>query len=426
MKFRIALLTATVLAAPFAFNHAAKAQPVTGLYVGGGAGYSTEEKVKAKDGTVGGAPVANPSRVSLYGGWTGEGSVGYGFGNGLRVEVEGDYIDNRFKNITPEGVGYAGKASGHEQKYGVFLNALYDFDVGLPYLYPYVGGGVGYQIDRLNGFGGPNGDFNKGKPVLAYQGIAGIAFPIAAVPGLSATVEYRFIGDMTSRKYWGEYGGQAASFKIIHEYNNEVLIGARYALPRRRRPPLPLPLPLLPLRRRRRPRPIWCSSTGINPILRRRRSTSSPRPLRTAIPSRPPISRSTGTRIPLVRFSTTRVSASAALNRLPPNWLPTAFRSRKSRSNPTAKRICWCRPAPACANRRTAAWRLSSSSSGSSLTITAPGRKLPGVFCGRQDKGSKNFFDCAPGGHPGSNLSASGFWFEKDVDAGLRRHDVGR
>jgi OOP family OmpA-OmpF porin len=242
MKFRIALLTATVLAAPFAFNHAAKAQPVTGLYVGGGGGYSTEEKVKAKDGTIGGAPVANPSRVSLYGGWTGEGSVGYGFGNGLRVEVEGDYIDNRFKNITPEGVGYAGKASGHEQKYGVFLNALYDFDVGLPYLYPYVGGGVGYQIDRLNGFGGPNGDFNKGKPVLAYQGIAGIAFPIAAVPGLSATVEYRFIGDMTSRKYWGEYGGQAASFKIIHEYNNEVLIGARYAFgvaP----PPAPAPAP---------------------------------------------------------------------------------------------------------------------------------------------------------------------------------------
>jgi len=55
MKFRIALLAATVLAAPIALSHGAKAQPVTGLYVAGGAGYSSEEKFKGKDITYGGA-----------------------------------------------------------------------------------------------------------------------------------------------------------------------------------------------------------------------------------------------------------------------------------------------------------------------------------------------------------------------------------
>jgi len=44
------------------------------------------------------APISRfEARVSLDGGWTGVGSVGYGFGNGFRVEVEGDYIQNRFK-----------------------------------------------------------------------------------------------------------------------------------------------------------------------------------------------------------------------------------------------------------------------------------------------------------------------------------------
>ncbi len=246
MKFRIALLAATVLAAPFALSHPAKAQPVTGFYVGGAGGGSWEEKFKGKDITFDGQTVGNEGRVSLFTGWTGEGAFGYGFGNGVRVEVEGDYIQNRFKNVTPEGPGFGGKATGEEQKFGVMANVYYDFDVGVPYIFPYVGGGVGGQEGKFNNFGGPFGgadaSFNKEKPALAYQGIAGVAIPIAPVPGLSATVEYRFIGLASSRKYWGNYDGEATSFKVIHEYNNQVLVGLRYAFgvtP----PPAPAPAP---------------------------------------------------------------------------------------------------------------------------------------------------------------------------------------
>ncbi len=233
MSFRTALLTATVLAAPLALSTIAKAQPVTGAYVGLGGGYSLEESSKAKNVFVNGAsvPGVGSFRISLHNGYTGEASVGYGFGNGFRVEVEGDYIENRFSKIR-QGNNQA-PLNGKEQKYGAFVNALYDFDVGLPFLYPYIGAGVGYQAVDFSSFQAGPLAVNKTKGAVAYQGIAGIAFPIAPVPGLSATVEYRFVGLTGSRKYNGAYfvGGRAesATFKVQHEYNNSVLVGLRYA-----------------------------------------------------------------------------------------------------------------------------------------------------------------------------------------------------
>ena len=54
MKFRNAYLTATVLAAPLALPHFAKAQPVSGLYVAGGIGYNQEQKSKETNFTASG------------------------------------------------------------------------------------------------------------------------------------------------------------------------------------------------------------------------------------------------------------------------------------------------------------------------------------------------------------------------------------
>lgn len=249
MKIRIALAAATMLAMPLFAAHPAKAQPVTGFYVGAGGGYSKEEKFKDNHLYFNGTGVSNTAHVSLLGGFTGEVSVGYGFGNGLRVEIEGDYINNRFKNVT--GVGFGGKAAGYEAKYGGFVNAIYDIDVGLPYVTPYVGGGVGYQGVRDRYFGGEfNGAtafINKSPGSFAYQGIAGLAFPILPVPGLAATVEYRFVGLAGSRRYNGLYGGLPAGYKSHNEYNNEVLVGLRYAFgvaPAPAPAPAPTPAPV--------------------------------------------------------------------------------------------------------------------------------------------------------------------------------------
>src|ERR1700709_496053 len=98
MKFRIALLTATVLAAPLALPHLAKAQPVNGIYIGGGLGYNAEERLKSKDFIDSGVQVPGFAKTSVRGGYTGEASIGYGFNNGFRVELEGDYFNNRYYN----------------------------------------------------------------------------------------------------------------------------------------------------------------------------------------------------------------------------------------------------------------------------------------------------------------------------------------
>ncbi len=228
MKFRLALLTATVLAAPFAFSHAASAQPVTGPYIAGGAGYNIEDSQKGKDIYVDNVGLANSARILLKNGWTGEASVGYGFGNGFRAEIEGDYISNDFSKAKFTGTDY--HSGGHEARYGVFANLLFDFDIGLPYLYPYIGGGVGWQQDAFHAFAPAGTYFNETKGAIAYQGIAGLSFPIAYVPGLSGTLEYRFVTLAGARKFSGSYNGLPVTFKATTEYNHEILVGLRYQL----------------------------------------------------------------------------------------------------------------------------------------------------------------------------------------------------
>jgi OOP family OmpA-OmpF porin len=241
MRFRFVLLTATVLAAPFALPYVASAQPVTGPYVAGGAGYNIESSQKGKDISVNRVGVPDSTRIVLHNGYTGEASLGYGFGNGFRVEVEGDYIHNNFSKAKIAGIDLP--SGGHEGRYGVFVNALYDFDVGLPYLYPYVGAGLGWQEDAFNGFNPGGTDFDKTKGALAYQGIVGLSFPIAPVPGLSATLEYRFVALAGSRKFNGSADGLPIQFKAGSEYNNQILVGLRYQL--FQPPPAPPPVPAL-------------------------------------------------------------------------------------------------------------------------------------------------------------------------------------
>jgi OmpA-OmpF porin, OOP family len=221
MKLRFALLAATVLALPVA----AKAQPVTGPYVSLGAGDNILLPEKIKN---------NGAKALFSNGYAVDGSVGYGFGNGFRVELEGNYAHNGLKKMdlgSDQAI-----ATGSESKYGVFANALYDFDVGLPWLFPYVGAGVGWQLVDWHDVASanlPNSPINKSKGAFAYQGIVGVAIPIQPVPGLSATVEYRYIG-INSRKYSG--------VKVDNESNNQVMVGLRYAL-FQPAPPAPAPTP---------------------------------------------------------------------------------------------------------------------------------------------------------------------------------------
>jgi outer membrane protein OmpA-like peptidoglycan-associated protein len=233
MNLRSALLAATVLALPFAAN----AQPVTGIYVGAGAGYNILQDVTLKSHSGSGYAATNGGTLQAQGGFVGKASVGWGFGNGLRAELEGDFYSNKFNKATGFGPNTT-SAGGFEYKYGGMANVLYDFTTLSPFVAPYLGVGVGYQQskwDNVKAFGGgyavsTSSDASKGA--LAYQGIAGLAFPIASIPGLAITAEYDFLGLAGDRKYsatvYAPTGKAFGTLKATNDYNHSFLVGIRY------------------------------------------------------------------------------------------------------------------------------------------------------------------------------------------------------
>jgi outer membrane protein OmpA-like peptidoglycan-associated protein len=245
MKTRSLILAATLLAAPLA----ASAQPVTGLYIGGGAGINWSSATNivslsnsALPGNGGGGNLKyNPGFVGL-------GGVGWGFGNGLRTEVEGDYRFQTFRSVSQSN-GPTGNVKGNENIYGVMVNALYDFDVA-PWVSPYVGVGVGYQWVQYKSFGiAFNGNFgnqnSQTEGSFAFQAILGAAFPIPDVPGLAITAEFRFLGLPGDRTYnlTGSFpnGTTTANLKVNDEWNYAGLVGLRYNFGVAPPPPPPAP-----------------------------------------------------------------------------------------------------------------------------------------------------------------------------------------
>ncbi|MBQ5516662.1 MAG: OmpA family protein, partial [Acetobacter sp.] len=87
LRLRSFLLTSALTFAPAL----ASATTISGLYVDGGAGYNlVQDQHVHANGTPNGDAVPKFS-VNHGTGFTGFGAVGYGFGNGLRVEAEGLY-----------------------------------------------------------------------------------------------------------------------------------------------------------------------------------------------------------------------------------------------------------------------------------------------------------------------------------------------
>lgn len=216
MKFRTALLASAVLALPLA---AAKAQPVAGPYVSLGGGLNIMQQVPVTN--IGGVGVSGVNLQMNIGG-TGVVAGGWGFGNNLRAELEFDYRYNSIDKVTVSGLG-SGTVNGSEQKYGPMVNVLYDFNnfsTAMPLFVPSIGVGVGYQWAPVNlSAGGVSATKTAGA--FAYQAILGAAVPIAAVPGLAVTAEYRFFGLAGDRTYGGD--------KLGNDFNHSILIGLRYA-----------------------------------------------------------------------------------------------------------------------------------------------------------------------------------------------------
>jgi outer membrane protein OmpA-like peptidoglycan-associated protein len=226
MKLRNMMLATAIVAVPMA----AKAQPVTGVYVGAGFGFNYVSQWDRKAVTGPRGIQTNLTEFGGAGGPVGLVSVGYGFGNGLRLELEGNWRQSD-RSVR---LGYTG---GGLKTYGVMGNALFDFNVGSPWIMPYIGAGIGYETDRLDNIQGTTNGVTTGyggtKGGLAAQGILGAAIPVTSVPGLAITAEYRFMAGLDNPTYQGRAvvaGGPGRGFSVQYgtQYNNAGLIGFRY------------------------------------------------------------------------------------------------------------------------------------------------------------------------------------------------------
>jgi OOP family OmpA-OmpF porin len=237
MSLKKALLAATVLSLPVA----AQAQPISGLYIGGGVGANYREpshnNLRLNNNNFG--SLAGGFNVKSEWGYAALGSIGWGFGNGLRVELEGNYRNNSIRNIPG-----ATSTSGIIHQYGGMANVLYDFNfitqnLGGVGITPYLGLGVGYVWNDWRNVGGRanNGarilaDDRDGQ--LAYQAIAGLSYGLdAMVPGLALTTEYRFFGTAqpeiaTTGRLPNGTAVAAGNYKPDN-YNHSILVGLRYA-----------------------------------------------------------------------------------------------------------------------------------------------------------------------------------------------------
>lgn len=241
MSLKKALLAATMLSLPIA----AQAQPITGLYVGAGAGVNYRQD---SNYSLRGAGVNLRDRTETRVGYAGVGSIGWGFGNGFRAEIEGNYrynqIDHAFRGSRLNGGGV--------HQYGAMVNALYDFDltgfgVSPRTFSPYLGVGVGYiwsQYRNVRGaVTGASLRLNDTDGQFAYQGIVGGAFGLGdVVPGLALTVEYRFMGTLEPTIN-GTLNGRAVRAEGTN-YNHTGLVGLRYAFNAPR--PVPVAAPVAP------------------------------------------------------------------------------------------------------------------------------------------------------------------------------------
>ena len=233
MSFKKTLLAA---AAVVALPVLAQAQPVSGLYLGAGIGANSLGKTDIT-GTYGTPPEKlTGTSAEFEWGYAGVLSLGWGFGNGLRAEIEGSYRQNETSDYKSENVTVRG-ANGTATSYGAMLNVLYDIDLGgaLGGLTPYVGIGGGYIWHDYSDVGSrvnaaSNDFFNGTSGAFGGQAIVGLSLPISSVPGLALTAEYRYM--MTAGHNFDSNTADGEKLKAsadVDNVNHSLLVGLRYA-----------------------------------------------------------------------------------------------------------------------------------------------------------------------------------------------------
>jgi OOP family OmpA-OmpF porin len=246
------MLRASLLASLLVLPNLASAQQLPGLYINLGAGPNIVGNLMSSNDT---------TKVTTNVGPVGVVDFGWTFANGLRTEVEGSYRANDLGDLFTRRAGGAlvplVNPSGSLRTYAVMANIVYDIPLhpfGLA-LQPYVGGGLGYgwldfnhaggggfgtlQLSSSNLYTGPTAVSFGSAGAFAYQAIIGASLPLRIVPGLEATLEYRFFGmtrsdvpvDRIATNQTNTINGTVPSIATHNGFDfrdNAMLIGLRY------------------------------------------------------------------------------------------------------------------------------------------------------------------------------------------------------
>jgi outer membrane protein OmpA-like peptidoglycan-associated protein len=213
----------------------AQAQYVNGFYVSGGLGLNILQDLDISRNSAAGG---GSGQAVMDPGFVGVIALGWGYGNGIRAEIEGNYRVNdvdRFGGFG--GVANGAPSNGTVTQYGVMLNAWWDNDFGWPVI-PTIGAGVGYAwADLDNVRGGTLNPINGTEANFAYQLMAGLLLPLDPAGHFAATLEYRFFSILGSDFKVQNTNGKA---DVDDLRNHSVMIGLRYAFNPTTVPPPPV------------------------------------------------------------------------------------------------------------------------------------------------------------------------------------------
>ncbi|MDB5411503.1 MAG: hypothetical protein JWL84_6415 [Rhodospirillales bacterium] len=199
-----------------------------GWYVGAGLGANFQEDNHFALGA---------SNTQYNWGPVGIASVGYAFGNSLRLEIEPGYRYNDVDKISGTGAG-----GGRSQIFSTMGNVLWDFNqlqlMGIP-LVPHVGAGVGWA--HIWDQEGPHGGLQvKGQSdAVAYQAIGGVEYGLT--PQLKLGVDYRYFVSQDNDFRVNTVGGPKTR---VGDFNDHAIIfTVRYSFGA---PPAPMPASVAP------------------------------------------------------------------------------------------------------------------------------------------------------------------------------------
>jgi outer membrane protein OmpA-like peptidoglycan-associated protein len=249
-----ALLVATTGIASAQFN--SQAEMMEGPYVslGGGVNWVQTSRFDIEDLQFGNGG-SHYGDLGFKPGWTVNGAIGYSFGFGPRIEIEGSYRRNNTRNVWyAAGASYCGGTpidsdSSRINQLGIMVNGAYDFFTGSP-LVPYVGGGVGavrtkLQVNTL--CAADNTDHEQWR--LAVQAFGGVDYHVNQA--IRVGVRYTFMHTNDLDGIQGAVCCPTAFNEGTLDPNNHAItaqISYNFGAPRRIAPP-PAPVAQAPVQR---------------------------------------------------------------------------------------------------------------------------------------------------------------------------------